>query len=162
MSAERTGTVSTELLTPVGERLLTKAEVLEDLRAVVADKGADYRYREVVNGSGAACSYLDADGAPSCIVGHVAARRGWLHLEAIQRNEELEWEPGPLPVTFGAHQVLRAAQQVQDTTEFGVDGPRRTWGEALQAAEEMAAFVDEDAPGWVREAEYGEEGPWTP
>jgi hypothetical protein len=138
MSREGTGTLSTEFLTGCGDRLLDVDEVLEDLRAIVAEKGAGYRYRQ--DGDDRICTYLNQDGSPSCIVGHVAARRGWLDLGTIQSNEALEAdEYGSLPVTPAAHEVLRVAQEVQDARVRGdAEGPRRTWGEALAAAEAIA------------------------
>ena len=106
-------------------------EVLEHLRAVVAEKGADYVYAEKE------CQYAIA-GVPSCIVGHVYARLGLLDgrtqssalratlLHADDIAEQAMW-------------VLGAAQAVQDG-----DVPRferGTWGEALAAAEAEATRV---------------------
>lgn len=51
--------------------MIGQPEVLEALRAVVAEKGLNYVYPEPV------CVYA-INGKPSCIVGHVYARLGLL------------------------------------------------------------------------------------
>ena len=104
-------------------------EVLAHLRAVVAEKGADYVYR-------GSCVYA-IDGQPACIVGHVYARLGLLD----GRTRRSGVEAGMLhqgAIAMSARSVLRAAQVVQDgdvPPRFG----RGTWGEALAAAEAQAA-----------------------
>ena len=98
-------------------------EVLEHLRAVVADKGADYVYTE-------ACVY-SLDGEPACIVGHVYAHLELLHL--VHRNA-VAWTMFPDLISAEARSALEAAQCVQDA--------RGTWGEALAAAEQVGYGTD--------------------
>ena len=105
--------------------MIDAPEILEHLRAVVAEKGADYVYRRET------CRYAIA-GAPSCIVGHVYARLGLLDKatqESISKAKGLHVGK----IARLARRVLQAAQEVQDA-----DVPpfvRGTWGEALAAAE---------------------------
>ena len=94
-------------------------EVLEHLRAVVADKGDDYVYPE------SSCAY-SLDGEPACIVGHVYARLGLLPLA---RRNAIAWRMFPDLISEKARSALEAAQRVQDA--------RGTWGEALAAAERV-------------------------
>ena len=101
-------------------------EVLEHLRAVVADKGADYVYPEY------ACFYA-ISGKPSCIVGHVYARLGLLPL--VRRNE-VAWRMFPGLIEAKARFALERAQNVQDGTDPKLQR-RGTWGEALAAAERV-------------------------
>ena len=101
-------------------------EVLEHLRAVVADKGADYVYPE------ASCVY-SLGGDPACIVGHVYARLGLLHL--VHRNVVAR-KMFPDLITTKARSALELAQNVQDGTAPASKG-RGTWGDALAAAERV-------------------------
>ena len=109
--------------------LIGVQEVLEHLRAVVAEKGADYVYDEE------ACQYA-IDGQPACIVGHVYARFGLL-------DEETQWSGDRAhklhisEITAMARRVLRTAQQVQDGDLPPFE--RGMCGEALAAAEAQAA-----------------------
>ena len=109
-------------------KLIGVPEVLEHLRAVVAEKGADYIYW-------GSCVYA-IDGQPACIAGHVYARLGLLDEQtqisgasaaALHRDE----------IARSARLILQAAQEVQD----GVSprSERGTWGEALAAAEAEAS-----------------------
>jgi hypothetical protein len=133
MTGEGTGTVSTGFHIPCGEpSLLDVPDVLADLRAVVAEKGADYVYdREV-------CVYADGDGCPSCIVGHVLARRGLLTEEVAQTNPVAGELDG---FTRRARQVLERAQELQDGRYDALGEvvlERHSWGEALAEAEALA------------------------
>ena len=101
-------------------------EVLEHLRAVVAEKGADYVYPE------AACVY-SLGGKPSCIVGHVYARLGLLHL--VHRNTVAQ-KMFPDRISAKARSALEAAQRVQDGGSYDKT-LRGTWGDALAAAEQV-------------------------
>ena len=110
--------------------LIDAPEVLEHLRAVVAEKGADYIYW-------GSCVYA-IDDQPACIAGHVYARLGLLDDQtqfsgataASLHADEIAWQ---------ARLILQAAQEVQD----GVSprSERGTWGEALAAAEAEATRV---------------------
>ena len=110
--------------------LIGVPKVLEHLRAVVAEKGADYVYW-------GPCVYA-IDGAPACIVGHVYARLGLL-------DEDTQWSGAGVnllhrdAIARSARSVLRAAQVVQDGDVSRSE--RGTWGEALAAAEAEATRV---------------------
>ena len=112
--------------------LIDVPKVLKHLRAVVAEKGADYVYAEDV------CQYA-IDGQPACIVGHIYARLGLL-------DEDTQWSgvgAGVLhqgAIAMPARSVLRAAQEVQDG-DVQPRFVRGTWGEALAAAEAEATRV---------------------
>ena len=93
-------------------------EVLEHLRAVVADEDAGYVYT-------GACVY-SLYGEPACLVGHVYARLGLLPLA---RRNAIAWRMFPDLISAEARSALEAAQRVQDA--------RGTWGEALAAAERV-------------------------
>ena len=107
--------------------LISVPKVLEHLRAVVAEKGADYVYW-------GPCVYA-IDGAPACIAGHVYARFGLL-------DEDTQWSGASAArlhrgaIARSARSVLRAAQVVQDGASPRSE--RGTWGEALAAAEAEA------------------------
>ena len=98
-------------------------EVLEHLRAVVADEDADYVYT-------GACVY-SLDGEPACIVGHVYAR---LELLPLARRNGIAWGMFPDLIGAEARIALEAAQRVQDA--------RGAWGEALAAAEQVGYGMD--------------------
>ena len=111
--------------------MIDAIEVLKHLRAVVAEKGADYVYAEE------ACQYA-IEGAPSCIVGHVYARLGLL-------DEDTQWSGDRADklhsseITAITRKVLRAAQQVQDGDLPPFE--RGMWGEALAAAETVGGAL---------------------
>ena len=103
-------------------------EVLEALRAVVAEKGADYVYPEET------CQYA-IDGAPACIVGHVYARFGLL-------DEQTQYSIGKASLLH-RYEIARPARLVLQVAQVVQDGEyppfvRGTWGEALAAAEAEA------------------------
>lgn len=116
------------------EKIQTTDEaVMETLRAVVAER-PDYVYdSEAVDENGVPMCVYVADGAPSCLVGHVLHRLG-VPLDALSVFDESGGKDAQLVVrrvldgTSGAtaHR-LWAAQSAQDNGE--------TWGEALEAAE---------------------------
>lgn len=116
------------------------------LAAVVAEKGEEYRYPGADDGN---CSYTNADGTPSCIVGHVLKK---LHVP-LDKVRAFEWDEdgsirestavsgilgewGPYADSVSAKAdhnaviILQAAQSKQD------DGS--TWGEALAYAQDYA------------------------
>ena len=105
--------------------MIDALEILEHLRAVVAAKGADYVYSEET------CQYA-IDGQPACIAGHVYARLGLLDQATCDSGAEAH-HLHAYEITLFGRDVLRAAQQVQDS----VSEKRGTWGEALVAAEEI-------------------------
>lgn len=131
-------------------------EVLEHLRAVVAEVGPDYRYECPVErqldtlasvGLVGRCVYAHDD-CPSCIIGRVFARLG-VPIEEIAALDDPDWPLSisglwhkgalPLPMTNHAVAVLTAAQRIQDTGASAREGDTRwTWGVALELAEEVA------------------------
>lgn len=122
---------------------ITFDAIVEDLRAIIAEKGEDFVYEPVpVPGeSGWAdttCVYFNpADNSPSCIVGHWVAKRGVPAEVVIDRGlnewtntgsliQDLE-HGGTLPhVTTVGTDLLASVQHLQDR---GVP-----WGEALSRA----------------------------
>ena len=111
--------------------LIDVPEVLEHLRAVVAEKGADYVYARRV------CTYAMA-GVPSCIVGHVYARLGLLD-DQTQFSDAAAANLHSDEIALPARVLLQAAQEVQDGDVLRFR--RGTWGEALAAAEAEATRV---------------------
>ena len=109
---------------------ITAKTALEAMRSIVKEFGGDYVYPGIENEE---CTYA-RDGAPSCIVGHIAAR---LDPELFQRMAIEEDEHGAFSVgsfvnqldsAFGeATPLLHYAQIMQD----GGD----TWGNVLKDAE---------------------------
>jgi hypothetical protein len=96
---------------------------------------ADYRYRPVKVGGEAYCAYFNGRGAPSCIIGHVFAYKGLTKANVGRLNTEngvvsLTWS-GFLSVDDQTEEILKEAQNAQDAG--------KTWGEALAAAERVAA-----------------------
>lgn len=119
--------------------ILTGQTALAILRKVVFEKGADYVYPH----RGMECVNFE-NGQPSCIVGHVFAELGITYEQAVrdgfsgssdvlesvtlmeQSPDQYDWE-----FDNQAVRVLSWAQAGQ--------GSGRTWGEALQVAEEFFA-----------------------
>ena len=98
-------------------------EVLEALRAVVAEKGADYVYPHVVG-------VYAIDGKPACIVGHVYARFGLL--------DETTCDSGSPAYKLHRYRISQAGRRALDNAQQEQDGRgagHGTWGEALAAAE---------------------------
>ena len=115
---------------------ITAKAVLEAMRELVKEFGVDYVYPAIEDEE---CTYA-RDGAPSCIVGHIAAR---LDPELFQRMAAEEDEHGAFSVgshdnylhgAFGeATQLLRHAQIVQDVGD--------TWGDVLRDAEASYSII---------------------
>ena len=109
---------------------ITAKTALEAMREIVKEFGADYVYPAIEDEE---CTYA-RDGAPSCIVGHIAAR---LDPELFQRMATEEDEHGAFTVgsrvnhlhgAFGeATTLLIRSQHAQD---YGA-----TWGNVLKDAE---------------------------
>lgn len=118
---------------------IDEEEAFQALRDVVKQFGADYRYREP-GSYDRACMYSEADGQPSCLVGHVLARVAPDLFATIHEQEHgrgYEEEVGSFPilhltdrfdvdVTDDTLTTLEAVQYAQDSG--------RTWGEALTRA----------------------------
>jgi hypothetical protein len=118
------------------EKMILDADgAIRALRTVVFEKGADYVYPGT---SGDKC-FNFVDGEPSCIVGSVLALLGltfeqadrlgvsgsssaWDTTRELNLDDDFEWT-----ITEQAKQIFGEAQTVQDN--------RKTWGEALAAAE---------------------------
>lgn len=136
-------------------QVLSYEQVLDELRAIVAEKGADYMYPKVdVTYSGdvhrSQCVYFDPkDGAPSCIVGH------WFALHDVDLSDEHEGLYGdlnlgsnvteifvendwvvPFTVDGNALQLLEVVQRQQD-----IGAP---WGAALHVAVEWVERKEGD------------------
>lgn len=111
--------------------VLTPEKALELLRKARDLKGADYVYKpETLSATGHrldGCKYLEPDGSPSCIVGHVFVWAGIAEIEEDRDADSLASEYG-LPDVVG--DILATAQAEQDS---GL-----TWGEAVEAAERKA------------------------
>lgn len=128
--------------------MLTKANVLEQLRAAVILKGKNYRYTEdeanLIQGSETCVTdyAYERDGQPSCIVGHVLIGLGVD--PAVFREDYINragYEVATLNATKFTHchralpikaedfSVLKALVTAQDKQDQG-----QTWGEALVAA----------------------------
>lgn len=132
---------------------LTEREQIERVLAVMADVVQEYGAAYDYAAKHDTCVYV-RDGAPSCLVGHVAYRLG-LPLErmagdsptafdsingcAIDSRGNHPWSTGPLRLSWAAElapgtvAVLRAAQNVQDGATDD-----STWGAALVAARHAA------------------------
>jgi hypothetical protein len=103
---------------------------LELLRKAVEAQGEDHVDPNAADGR--ACQYVDNQGAPSCIVGHVMVLAGLSSSELTEEGDV--WDlcqnldhSERAYVTRDAIYVLSAAQELQDN--------RGSWGEALKAAE---------------------------
>ena len=108
-------------------KLIGVPEVLAHLRAVVAEKGADYVYL-------GSCVYA-IGGQPACIAGHVYVRLGLLDKQTQFSGATAAWLH-PDEIAWPARLILQAAQEVQDGVSPRTE--RGTWGEALAAAEAEA------------------------
>lgn len=122
--------------------LITKAKALELLEAAVAERGADYVYERIgfdSNSTGPSCVYVRS-GCPSCLVGLAMTKAGTPIEQLAEWDTRFECDAQSVLLddglaTAGAAEVLTVAQSVQD------DGG--TWGEALDAAKELAAATVE-------------------
>ena len=140
--------------------VLPYEQVLDELRAIVAEKGYDYVYTAVDVDNPLAggrsgyeqCVYFNpVTGQPSCIVGHWLARHNVLlddPDEGLYSELNLGTNVGgllndhllPFGVDVRSHMLLEQVQRMQDR---GV-----SWGKALDAAVAFAA------------GEAGSEDPW--
>lgn len=115
------------LASPPQEQTTT---LMHTLREVVAEFSPGYVYE-------GACSYV-RNSQPSCLVAQVLYRHGmtidemnrW-DLESDDSTVNGLWNSDNLPLSELARDVLAVAQQVQDE--------RQSWGDALAAAEDVAA-----------------------
>lgn len=123
---------------------LTLDEAIADVRAVIDEYGADYRYES----DSGECMYFEledpAGKAPSCIVGHVFARHGLKRddlaveprYETHETNRKIDLNEGIsvtslvsnhlLAVDDDTHQFLSNLQANQDS---GI-----SWGESFEIA----------------------------
>lgn len=128
--------------------MLTKANVLEQLRAAVVLKGKDYRYTKdkanLIQGSETCVTdyAYERDGQPSCIVGHVLIGLGvdpavflkdYVNPTADEVSTvnatKFEHCHDILPIAAENNAVLKALIAAQRRQDQGM-----TWGEALVAA----------------------------
>ena len=127
--------------------VLTYEQVLDDLRAIVAERGADYVYPKVTVAREGQCVYFDpANGAPSCIVGHWFARRdvdlwdedyGYDWDVNLEMNVREVFDDCGLPLPFAIDdRAVTLLMQVQKQQDVGVP-----WGEALDFAARWTAEV---------------------
>jgi|SRR5690606_22062666 len=115
---------------------VTRDKAIELLEKAVAEKGADYVY-EPPTPALHVCQYIDDDGHPSCIVGHVvkylADELGnhdiFTELEEYEGNSAHDIALPGVTILPEASMVLAVAQEVQDSMEY-------TWGNALERARE--------------------------
>lgn len=121
---------------------ITVAMVLDTMDEVVAEYGEDYVYNGYDNvgreEGGMNCAYLNSDGTPSCLIGHVLLRLGVPKEQFRTANfctVGTFAEIAHLPVGHAALYVMRKAQAVQDE--------RGTWGAALLAARDAASKAAE-------------------
>jgi len=122
----------------MNDEMMDAPEAIRLLREAVEEKGADYVY------GNDACVYALGNGvqkSPSCLVGHVLHKKGWIvdppdkHVTEVIAWNSAASELGFEHFTYGAVEVLVAAQNVQD----GNMSPNRgTWGEALDEAIRIA------------------------
>lgn len=114
----------------------TLTEVLTTLDAIVAEFGADYRYKDHY----ASCAYRNhKTGEPQCIVGQVLARLEPGALAIVNNTGTWETRPEKELFTPEANQALTAAQQVQDGRTGTYYANPQTWGAAVAAAKEAVA-----------------------
>lgn len=133
-------------------KVVTKADVIREMRLVVEQFGADYLYEapcrnEITGGETCVYATTDADGKvkPSCIVGQVLHRLGlddadledldggvWSVLAHLEEVHDWQFD-------FAAKEALAAAQTIQDKAVSEPGHGDWTWGAALAAAEEITA-----------------------
>lgn len=113
-------------------------DVVEDMRAIVAEKGRDYVYEAPIKldrrtgEMGQTCEYFNDAGQPSCAVGH------WLH-RALGLNDVgvLEGKTAKEILT-GGHRVI--ADEIEDRAVTFLDlfqwrqDLEDPWGEAFDQA----------------------------
>lgn len=115
-------------------RRITKSQVITELRAIVAAKGADYVDPNSKNYS---CKY-GTKNRPSCIVGHVFNAHGLLGKKCVKSDDDAVVSLADPYNTSSAAVAVRAAftpaaldslQAAQRAQDWG-----KTWGEAFEAA----------------------------
>lgn len=123
---------------------ITREQVLETMRTVVAEWGDDYLYTPPDLERPNACLYakmVDGELRPSCIVGHVLYRLNVPLAELALDSYEVGTlvEHLDLDIEESAVNALSRAQEVQDGAVDQRDS-EHTWGAALEAAEEEVAW----------------------
>lgn len=131
-----------------------KAKAIELLEKVVADKGADYKDPNSVDDS-IGCEYVNEEGAPSCIIGHILVNelgvpakilskageiREVIQLPVNRENGEWTEEPGFIEYQTSRAGTMRQYGEVEFTPGavyvFGdaqwAQDSGHTWGEALE------------------------------
>lgn len=116
-------------------------DVLTTLASIVDKYGAEHVYEHAMS----TCRYSNADGTPSCIVGHIIY---WLEPEVFERIHEYEWRngsddgPESCAVRYLGENGLELDYENESEAEFLVEaltqGQRaqdfgKTWGEAEDA-----------------------------
>jgi hypothetical protein len=115
---------------------------VEELRAVIAEKGEDYVYEP--DGT-AACSYFDGT-EPGCIIGHVLVRHGFTYEDVV--GSERLFSNGADVATLVAKDII---QVDNDHTEYLLsyvqsyqDGGQ-AWSDALTSAlKEMQQYISDE------------------
>lgn len=109
--------------------MIDKDEAIRLLRKEVANKGANFIYQRLEEGT--ICAYFEGDN-PSCIVGHALAGTEWQErINVASYNTvgiETVRDAFPDMMDLSAERIFAVAQGYQDE---GL-----TWGRALERAEE--------------------------
>jgi hypothetical protein len=106
---------------------ITKEQALDSIRRAVAEKGEGYVYIERPEHGPDGYRYLNPDGTPSCIIGHVLHDAG---LTDVKMFEAEHRNPLGVPVTLNEtkfHEALRS-----DNVDLGIIINTRT-AEALSS-----------------------------
>lgn len=123
---------------------ISKIAVVESLKEIVAEYGADYVYRKPQPTD--TCQYTNPDGSPSCLVGHVIARvnpEAFATIAATEYYEET-YDEGP----YGAIEAAVEGIEINFNVELGFDQETiallgvvqnaqdrgTAWGDALRLA----------------------------
>lgn len=120
--------------------MITGEQVLEALKEVVAGK-EKYYYKDTHT----SCKYADADGNPSCVVGHAIFK---LDPDLFQKIKQIEAKEGSFPITRllnwyaeeigtdsdGLLPISVVAAELLEYAQFSQDGGH-SWGTALEEAE---------------------------
>ena len=112
--------------------MITLEDAKRALHEAVEEKGADYVYPR----AGLTCTYAEADGSPSCIVGHVLYKLDPKVYEAVALIESTEesFSVGEIETTidkdvFADRDVIHFLGAAQARQDHGA-----TWGEAEATA----------------------------
>lgn len=121
---------------------MTADQAMYAIRAAVNERGYDFKYRNVFEGS--ACRNV-VNGEPACLVGLAMWRFGEAY--GLPENFMLDYQEGTsvllasrlkrdgiLDVSKKAQLLLRVAQDIQDE--------RKSWGDALTEAERVYRSMD--------------------